>query len=705
MNDHPKFRKTTAGELLLNFGDYGREIEVATFSGDGRRLLTVEDVRTAHIWDTDSRALLAEIKPTSPLDGTKAGPSTDVFRTFIESAALNADGSRALLGLNDGSAGVFSTESGERLSRMREPRPEPEPCEGDASTTEQWELIRAVCFSRDGTRLGVGHFNRCVSIWDGTGERCLNHLRPPSSQRLVAQGSWPRDTLVSSVSISADNRHVFVGSADGTACIWDLETETTVLDAVEHAASIIDLFVADDCVRWSTSDGTVWEADRDLPPRKVLETGQNWRSTAFSPSGEYLLTRSRLDEIDRWSLDGSCERLAVISTAVGAPQDVLGRLAQRLSMNVGLPLRDDLGAFEFGNHENKFCYVKTTTSLVLTLGNSSTEIQLDHRFDKMLLSAEHHLLVTEGWADQVELWSFPDGRPLGVLACPGGVVSLALSHDGSLLACGASGSGSEGDTSPIRIFRVPDGQLLTRLEGHTHQVHGLAFAPNDEWLISTSLDRSVRKWDLGPGCGSEMNRIVDEELEFHHLNVLSDGRVLLCFRSRIEVWNGLDERLLEIPAVTAYRSQVVIPADERRILITYHSHIDQWSLVDGSHSRRIRADLPRPLSLPSDELQRRIEAKAGAHVWQYSGQNFIHLGDGPRGWVTPLSLSVDGQLIALPCADGAAIVKVDERPQLISTMPFEGQLRGSWLTAERAWLVNSAGQLFSWNPTTDHSRT
>jgi hypothetical protein len=40
--DHPKIQVDDAGSLMLNFGQYGGEIELACFSGDGRRLLTVK---------------------------------------------------------------------------------------------------------------------------------------------------------------------------------------------------------------------------------------------------------------------------------------------------------------------------------------------------------------------------------------------------------------------------------------------------------------------------------------------------------------------------------------------------------------------------------------------------------------------------------------------------------------------------------------
>ncbi|HMO21954.1 MAG TPA: hypothetical protein PKC98_13440, partial [Candidatus Melainabacteria bacterium] len=89
--DHPKMRVDEKGDLWLNFGEYGQEIEVASFSKDGSRLLTVEEVDVAKIWDTTTKEQVGEIRPTSPLSGKVESPlpvlPTQDFKVFIESAA------------------------------------------------------------------------------------------------------------------------------------------------------------------------------------------------------------------------------------------------------------------------------------------------------------------------------------------------------------------------------------------------------------------------------------------------------------------------------------------------------------------------------------------------------------------------------------------------------------------------------------------
>ena len=119
---HPKVKLANDGTLLLNFGEYGQEVEVAAISGDGRRILTVKQVGEAQVWDVDSGAQVGTVSPDSPLVGTSGtAPTTLAFKVFIESAALNPDGSLALLGLNDGTAGVFRVADGTRLSVLHPP--------------------------------------------------------------------------------------------------------------------------------------------------------------------------------------------------------------------------------------------------------------------------------------------------------------------------------------------------------------------------------------------------------------------------------------------------------------------------------------------------------------------------------------------------------------------------------------------------------
>jgi glucose repression regulatory protein TUP1 len=48
----------------------------------------------------------------------------------------------------------------------------------------------------------------------------------------------------------------------------------------------------------------------------------------------------------------------------------------------------------------------------------------------------------------------------------------------------------------VRVWNVTTGQQLERLKGHKDSVYSVAFSPDGKSLVSGSLDRTLRVWDL-----------------------------------------------------------------------------------------------------------------------------------------------------------------------------------------------------------------
>jgi glucose repression regulatory protein TUP1 len=76
--------------------------------------------------------------------------------------------------------------------------------------------------------------------------------------------------------------------------------------------------------------------------------------------------------------------------------------------------------------------------------------------------------------------------PPGVYAY---VYSVAISPDMKLVAAGCS-------DGVVRIWDAGTGHLVEQLEGHTGCARSVAFTPDDKGLISGSLDRTMKRWDL-----------------------------------------------------------------------------------------------------------------------------------------------------------------------------------------------------------------
>ena len=56
----------------------------------------------------------------------------------------------------------------------------------------------------------------------------------------------------------------------------------------------------------------------------------------------------------------------------------------------------------------------------------------------------------------------------------------------------------------VRIWDARTGELLERLQGHRNSVYSVAFTPDERGLVSGSLDKTLKYWDVsrlvnGPG--------------------------------------------------------------------------------------------------------------------------------------------------------------------------------------------------------------
>jgi hypothetical protein len=116
--------------------------------------------------------------------------------------------------------------------------------------------------------------------------------------------------------------------------------------------------------------------------------------------------------------------------------------------------------------------------------------------------------------------------------------------------------------------------------------------------------------------------------------------------------------------------------------------------LDGEFLGWAAAEIPRPVSLFNEAILQQIQPTAGAALWRGPGGPYLYIGDGPRGWATPLTLSVDWRETVVPCREGAALITLEPAPQLIQLLPFTGRLRASCITDEYVTLLNAEGTLF-----------
>ena len=120
----------------------------------------------------------------------------------------------------------------------------------------------------------------------------------------------------------------------------------------------------------------------------------------------------------------------------------------------------------------------------------------------MLFTLDGKELISVSDDKTIRVWDATSGEPLRVLRPPVGddregmLFAAALSPDGRRLAVG--GIGPQADRyGSIYLLSLSDGEIEQVLTGHSRTINDLAFSADGRWLISGSLDKTARVWDMG----------------------------------------------------------------------------------------------------------------------------------------------------------------------------------------------------------------
>lgn len=128
-----------------------------------------------------------------------------------------------------------------------------------------------------------------------------------------------------------------------------------------------------------------------------------------------------------------------------------------------------------------------------------------HGVTSVAFSPDNTKLLTGSSDRTARLWDLASGKHLqSFKGHSGGVSSVVFSPDGTKVLTGTedqSGTGvlTEPDAKGVRLFDVASGVELRSFEGHSKDVHGVAFSPNGTQVLTGSEDKIVRLWDVASG--------------------------------------------------------------------------------------------------------------------------------------------------------------------------------------------------------------
>lgn len=512
LNDH----MWVGGELLRHEGGVTDGMTYATFSPEGRRVVTASADGTARLWDAQTGE-----PRTAPL--RHAGP--------VRSVAFSADGRRVVTASADSTARVWDAATG---------RPVGAPLRHEGG-------VNAAAFSPDGGRVVTASNDNAARIWDITigrpGGFLLSHgnavlaVAFSPDGRLIATASadnearvWDADTgepagepmrhdgSVIAVTFSPDGRRIVTASEDSNARVWDVATGALVGAPLRHQLAVHAAAFSPDGGRIVTAsdDGTarVWELAANPQAGQILSHRDSVSNAVFSADGRRVLAASG-DGAHVWDVGtgtpvgGPLRHQGTITAAAFSPDgrrvatasdDNTARLWDAVTgQPVGEPLQHE-GAVRAAVFSPDGVRVVTTsddgTARVwdTTTGRLVGEpIRHEGSVHAAVFSADGRRVVTASNPNTLREWDAANGRS---------VVERRLPHEGAYYAIfSADGSRviTASDDFSAQVFDVVTGQPVGAPLRHSSTLTAAAFSPDGSHVVTGTEEDVARVWEVATG--------------------------------------------------------------------------------------------------------------------------------------------------------------------------------------------------------------
>ena len=484
--------KVSTGEVVKKFPDIGAR--TLAFSPDGKCFLVGNAFDgNFQLWDIaaakEIRTFKGHTEPKAPLPAPFGGFGMMPLPATVKSLAFSPDGKYALSGSRDQAAKLWDLATGEELGSIG----------GHAST------VGAVAFSPDGSFAAAGSertgkSDATLTLWDtGSGKDIVTTT--------ALNGSF------ACVAFSRDGRFLVAGD-NKILRLWDtssgkeLEWQFWYAVSVDSAAFSPDGKHVVSGYAPNNEKGSIYSLwDMSAGSKVVTITGS--KPVAFSPDGRYFLSGLALFDASTGSLQRTFaghsytarqfDESSLEQKQVSRPMNAA---AVGFSSDGGTVLSWGRNAFkdlDFVQGE----YLKSwdvATGQALTAFTATRDTQ---EIASAVFSPDGKYALTAKDSsspnDPLTLWDVATGKEIRSF---GGnsehIRNLALSAD--LKYALTWDSLNDVYSKPkLQLWDLATGAALRAFSGHSSLIESAAFSPDARFLLSASLDGTVKLWSVASG--------------------------------------------------------------------------------------------------------------------------------------------------------------------------------------------------------------
>jgi WD40 repeat protein len=435
------------------------------FGRDGTRLASVSSDEKVILWDTRSR--------------TRRATLTD-HPTFLRAVAFSPDGRQMATGGDDANLVLWDADRGKRVATLA----------GHA------DRIRDIAFSPDGHSVATSSNDHTVILWDVRNRIPAHHL---TGHQGVIQG----------VAFSPDGSIVATAGGDHTIGLWDTATGARLATLTGHTASVDDVAFSPDgrTLASASTDYTVrlWDIAHRAPVATLTGHTDQARAVAFSPDGRTLASAGHDHTIILWDV---------------ASRTVRARLTGHTNNIYTLAFHPRLPLLASGEEQGRILLWNIDRAPLA--GHTKT-------VSATAYSPDGRTIATASTDHTVTLWDTDSRAPVATIQSRTGPANaVAFSHDGRVLAVGtgsprqATGI-ADGGGMLLDVTNRAEPTELAALTGHTDEVTGVAFTPDDRMLATASSDETVILWDTQRHTKLD---VLPADESVNAVAISPDGRIL-----------------------------------------------------------------------------------------------------------------------------------------------------------------------------------
>jgi WD40 repeat protein len=553
----------------------------ASFSPDGRELLTISSDGTVVLWDVaQAKELMRVDAGPHGLPVVASSPHGDAFATSSDSPVVK---------IWDAASGVLRR-----------------------TLVGHTGQVRSVCYSSDGNSLISGSDDGSVRIWD---------VDSGASTHVLELGN----TEVQCVAIDVDGSRGAAACNDGRVVVFDPGTGNQIREIEAHptnlhagVSGVISVAFRPGRAQLASCgcDDTakLWDLDTGELLHTMRGHVQKVWSVAFDPDGATLVTTSSDRKVKRWDPDTGTELASAIGLnyavlrAIFSPDGTqLATTGDRNTTRVW-DMSEPFGAHCLIGHtadvnavafspDNRFLAsgaghwaVGGDSRVILWDRDSRDSVHiLDEHSGPVYCVAFHPdgQWVTSSGADhRIITWDIATGavvREISADIHSNGVCSIAYSPDGERLLSG--GWDDTGDDVPAKavIWDMAAGTPIHILDGHGHVIDSVDWNAGGTLVATACRDGTTRVWNAATGV-LKTSLVADEgwsfAVAFHprENDLLATGYE----RGSIRIWNASTGQLVrKLDGDTLRVNRVTFSPDGSRLVSCNNADVNVWNASSG----------------------------------------------------------------------------------------------------------------------------